>query len=104
MVALAVGQRVKIPVFLLGAPFPDQVVAMIRFGGRDVSGILGRSEVFDVHERSGFVMGEILKIDGDAVVLKVPRALSASTFTLSGRATVPLAWANDNLRVDTGPS
>lgn len=104
MDALTVGRRVKIPVFLLGAPFPDQVLAMIRFGGKDVSGVLARSEVVDVREQTGFVRGKVLEVDGERMTLAVPKGLSAGTFSRSGQAVLPVDWARDNLRPDTDPA
>lgn len=104
MDAPTVGQRVRIPVFLLGAPFPDQVLAMIRFGGKDVSGVLSRSEIVDLRGQAGFVKGEVLEIDGERMTLAVPKGLSAGTFSRSGRATLPLDWARDNLLPDTDPA
>ncbi|MDX9859655.1 MAG: hypothetical protein RBS99_01950 [Rhodospirillales bacterium] len=97
------GQRVKIPVHLLGAPFPDQIVAMIRFDGKNVSGILDRTEVVDVAGQSGFVPAEVLAVKGDSVTLAVPKGLSAGTFSRNGRAELPLAWARENLVFDPAP-
>jgi hypothetical protein len=97
------GLRVKIPVHLLTAPFPDQIVAMIRFDGKNVSGILERSEVVDVHGQSGFVRALVLSVKGDLVDLTVPQGLSAGTFSRNGRAQLPLAWAKANLLPDPAP-
>jgi|GEM_PF-6782972 hypothetical protein len=100
MISVEAGQRVKIPVHLLTAPFPDQIVAMIRFDGRNVSGILGRDEVVDVAGQSGFVRAEVLSVKADTVTLAVPKGLSAGTFSRNGRADLPLAWARENLVPD----
>jgi hypothetical protein len=97
---LTVGQRVRIPVHLLGGPFPDQVLAMIRFDGKDVSGVIGKDEVVGMDGRNGFVCGEVIDIKGEKVVLRVPKGLSGGTFSRSGKATLPLAWARDNLMAD----
>lgn len=91
------GQRVKVPVHLLGGPFPDQLLAMIRVDGKDVSGVLGRNEVFGIDGRNGFVHAEVLEVTADKVTLTVPKGLSAGTFSRSGKAKVPLAWARENL-------
>lgn len=99
---LEVGQRVKVPVHLLGGPFPDQLLAMIRFDGKNVSGVLSKTEVFEVEGRNGFVRGEVAKLKDDSVVLRVPKGLSGSNFTRSGKATVPLTWAKENLVADPG--
>ncbi|MBE0533175.1 MAG: hypothetical protein IH626_20320 [Rhodospirillales bacterium] len=103
MDSIEAGQRVKIPVHLLTAPFPDQIVAMIRFDGKNVSGILDRSEVVDISGQSGFVLAEILEVKADTVTLAVPKGLSAGTFSRNGRAVLPLAWARDNLMPDPAP-
>ncbi len=91
------GQHVKVPVHLMGGPFPDQLLAMIRFDGKDVSGVLTRAEVFGIDGRNGFVHAEVLEVKGETVVLAVPKGLSAGTFSRSGKAKVPLAWARENL-------
>ncbi|WP_316978116.1 hypothetical protein [Shumkonia mesophila] len=103
MDSIEAGQRVKIPVHLLTAPFPDQIVAMIRFDGKNVSGILDRDEVIDVSGQSGFVRAEIIAIKADTVTLAVPKGLSAGTFSRNGRAVLPLAWARENLVLDSAP-
>lgn len=103
MDSIEAGQRVKIPVHLLTAPFPDQIVAMIRFDGRNVSGILDRDEIIDVSGQSGFVRAEIIAIKADTVTLAVPKGLSAGTFSRNGRAVLPLAWARENLVLDSAP-
>ncbi|MBC8158435.1 MAG: hypothetical protein H8E94_03790 [Alphaproteobacteria bacterium] len=96
MNTIEVGQRVKIPVLLLEAPFPDQVLAMIRWDGKDVSGVLSRSEILDMKGNKGFVAGEVLELKGDDVIMRVTKGLSAGTFSRSGKATLPLAWAREN--------
>ncbi|MCG8510098.1 MAG: hypothetical protein MI741_12795 [Rhodospirillales bacterium] len=101
MESIEVGQRVRIPVHLLGGPFPDQVLAMIRFDGKDVSGVIGKDEVVGMEGRNGFVRGEVAKLKGESVVLKVPKGLSGGTFSRSGKATLPLDWARANLVADT---
>ncbi len=101
MNAIEAGQKVKIPVHLLGGPFPDQVLAMIRFDGKDVSGVLSASEIVDRDGTSGFVRAEVLEVSGSKVKLAVPKGLSAGTFSRSGKATLPLAWAEANLVADT---
>ena len=103
MDSIEAGQRVKIPVHLLTAPFPDQIVAMIRFDGKNVSGILDRDEVIDVSGQSGFVRAEVIAIKADTVTLAVPKGLSAGTFSRNGRAVLPLAWARENLVLDSAP-
>lgn len=103
MDTIEVGQRVRIPVHLLAAPFPDQIVAMIRFDGKNISGILDRREVVDATGQSGFVRAQVLSVKGDAVQLAVPKGLSAGTFSRNGRAALPLAWARRNLIADTDP-
>ncbi|MBL6929258.1 MAG: hypothetical protein ISR44_08800 [Rhodospirillales bacterium] len=102
MNTIEVGQRVKIPVHLLEAPFPDQVLAMIRCGTKDISGVIGKSEVLGLRGNKGFVAGEVLELKGDNVVLRVTKGLSAGTFSRSGKATLPLAWATENLALDDG--
>lgn len=87
---------------LLEAPFPDQVLAMIRCGTKDISGVIGKNEVLDLRGNKGFVAGEVLELKGDGVVLRVTKGLSAGTFSRSGKATLPLAWAEENLVPDEG--
>ncbi len=96
MNTIEVGQRVKIPVHLLEAPFPDQVLAMIRWDKKNISGVIGKNEVLDLRGNKGFVAGEVLELKGENVVLRVTKGLSAGTFSRSGKATLPLAWAKEN--------
>ena len=97
------GQRVKIPVHLLAAPFPDQIVAMIRFDGKNVSGFLDRTEIVDMAGTSGFVRATVIGVKGDTLELTVPKGLSAGTFSRNGRASLPLSWARQNLVADETP-
>jgi hypothetical protein len=73
---------------------------MIRFDGKDVSGVLSLDEIFDREGTSGFVRAEVLEVSGTKVKLAVPKGLSAGTFSRSGKATLPLAWAEANLIAD----
>ena len=104
MSAIEAGRKVKIPVHLLGGPFPDQVLAMIRFDGKNVSGVVSVGEIVDRQGSSGFVRAKVLEVKGTTVKLAVPKGLSAGTFSRSGKATLPLDWAEANLIADTDAS
>ena len=93
-----VGQRVRVPCHLIRAPFSDQYLAMIRFEGTNVSGLIDRNEVLENHVATGWVRGEILAVSESDVTLSVPKAFSGSYFTKSGEARVPIAWAREALR------
>lgn len=100
MGTIVAGQRVRLPVSLLGGPFPDQLLATLQVDGKDISGVLSRKEVFGIEGKRGYVRAEVVNVTEGDVVLAVPKGLSAGTFSRGGKATVPLAWARDNLTPD----
>ena len=93
-----VGQFVQVPCHLIRAPFSDQYLAMIRFGGSNVSGLIDKKEIAALDGSTGWVEGKILAVSEVDVTLCVPKASSGSYFMKSDEAKVPITWAREALR------
>ena len=97
MSEFTIGQKVVVRCKLDAGPLPDQVLATLVTGKNDVSGVLRAGDLAGREDSEGWVRAEVLEVTEQTVTLRLPDTMSDHSFTRSGIATLPLAWAGDNV-------
>ena len=100
MSEFTVGQKVRVRCLLDAGPVPDQVMATLRTGTADVSGTVKVADLAGRADAEGWVRAEVLEVTEQAVTLRLPDTMSGEVYSRSGIATLPLAWAEDNVEPD----
>ena len=88
------GQEVNVPCTIQPGAFPNERLITIHTDKGDISGFVKAVHLTTPHSTTGYVRGQVIKISGDAVKVRLP----GSFFTTAlGVASVSAGWAKENL-------